>query len=181
MKIACIGWGSLIWDPRNLKIRQKWFEDGPLLPIEFARQSGDKRITLVIEEKSDPIRTLWTVMSVNDIKEAKESLRKREGCSEEKIAVLKSTDEPRNGEIKKNILKWLKYKQLDAVIWTDLPPKFKGENNLSPNEEELIEYLEKLDYKTYKIAEEYIRKAPKQIDTKFRRAIEKEFGWTPAE
>ena len=101
MKIACIGWGSLIWNPRNLKIRQKWFEDGPLLPIEFARQSGDKRITLVIEEKSDPIRTLWALMSVNDIKEAKESLRKREGCSEEKIAVLKSTDEPRNGEIKK--------------------------------------------------------------------------------
>jgi len=38
-KIACIGWGSLIWDPRDLLVQREWFKDGALLPVEFARQA----------------------------------------------------------------------------------------------------------------------------------------------
>lgn len=44
-KIAVIGWGSLIWCPKGLKIRDKWKgeeekEKGPKLPIGFARISS---------------------------------------------------------------------------------------------------------------------------------------------
>ena len=56
MKIACLGWGSLVWRPDNLLIRSEWFSDGPFLPIEFARRSQDGRLTLVIVEKAKPVR-----------------------------------------------------------------------------------------------------------------------------
>jgi 1-acyl-sn-glycerol-3-phosphate acyltransferase len=48
MRIAVLGWGSLIWSPGNLKIDREWHEDGPFLPIEFARVSQDGRLTLVL-------------------------------------------------------------------------------------------------------------------------------------
>jgi len=45
-KIIVLGWGSLIWDPRELKIKNsEWQKDGPNLPIEFARISQDGRLT----------------------------------------------------------------------------------------------------------------------------------------
>lgn len=81
MKIACIGWGSLIWSPRNLLIQRKWHSDGPLLPIEFARQSKDGRITLVITEGANLVRTLWALMVTDNLQEAKQSLGIREGST----------------------------------------------------------------------------------------------------
>ncbi len=37
MKIAILGWGSLIWDRRDLQIAGDWQQGGPVLPIEFSR------------------------------------------------------------------------------------------------------------------------------------------------
>lgn len=49
MKIAILGWGSLIWDKRNLRLAGEWQVGGPVLPIEFSRVSGYGRLTLVID------------------------------------------------------------------------------------------------------------------------------------
>ena len=67
MKIVCLGWGSLVWRPESLKIQRQWFNDGPLLPIEFTRQSRDGRLTLVINKGSKPVRVLWGLMDTSDI------------------------------------------------------------------------------------------------------------------
>ena len=57
MRIAVIGWGSLLWSPRTLPLAGTWSSDGPVLPIEFARISVDGRLTLIIEDGAKPIAT----------------------------------------------------------------------------------------------------------------------------
>jgi hypothetical protein len=180
MKIACLGWGSLIWKPENLLIIREWFQDGPLLPIEFVRQSNDGRLTLVITETAQPIRTLWALMATKDLETAKKSLLIREKINENKlntfIGCIKS-DEETTDETKLIIKEWAIKLNLDAVIWTNLPPKFNNLNNQEPSIEEAVEYLNTLDFYKRTTAEEYIRRTPKQIDTSFRRKFELEFGW----
>jgi hypothetical protein len=56
--IACIGWGSLIWDKCDLDVDGEWRSDGPMLPVEFACQSSDGRITLVLVNGFQPVPTL---------------------------------------------------------------------------------------------------------------------------
>ncbi len=85
MVIACLGWGSLIWDPRELPVQDKWFQDGPVLRLEFARQSSDDRLTLVLLPTGTEVRSLWAPFSVADITEAQKALGKREGVSEKNV------------------------------------------------------------------------------------------------
>ncbi len=181
MKIACLGWGSLIWRPESLLIRREWFSDGPLLPIEFVRQSNDGRLTLVITDTAKPIRTLWALMATGNLQIAMESLRIREGIGKNKrdshIATVSKDTETEN-PCNLTIQNWLRACNLDAAIWTNLPPRFKGEDNKEPALNEAIKYLQELDINTKANAEQYIRRAPRQIDTDFRRAFESAFGWT---
>lgn len=173
MKIACIGWGSLIWNPRRLLVQKKWFDDGPLLKIEFTRISSDDRVTLIIDDMSKPVRTLWTLMTTESLDEAKKSLKDREGTSIENIHCITSKNKPVT-DVQKIIKKWLSEKKLDAAIWTGL--SYNGDR---PDIDKIVDHLDKkIDRKTQIVAEEYIRKAPKQIDTEYRKRIEREFGWT---
>jgi hypothetical protein len=92
------------------------------------------------------------------------------------VQSLETTDEVQ-GEIQQIIQNWAKSLELNAVIWTNIPAKFDGNDNVEPTVEEAIEYINSLDINKRTLAEEYVRKAPKQIDTEFRRKFESEFGW----
>ena len=206
MEIACIGWGSLIWNPGSLLIHRQWFMDGPFLPIEFARKSSDGRLTLVITPDAKPLRTLWALMATKDLDEAKNSLRIREGIPERNLdkhigfVTKKETIKEVESRVQKlaekrkwvkaenwiTVRKWIKLFDFDAAIWTNLPPKFFNENEnledgIIPTIDQVTEYLRERDINTFKTAEEYVRKTPKQIDTVFRRKFEAEFGWTSIE
>jgi hypothetical protein len=62
-------------------------------------------------------------------------------------------------------------------VWTNLPPKFNDEDKRIPTAEEAVTYLRGLQGEKREKAEQYIRMAPKQVDTDYRRRIHVELGW----
>ena len=176
--IACLGWGSLIWDPRDLPIRRGWFEDGPLVPVEFARQSQDGRITLVVVPSARPVRSLWALMDGEDLEAARTCLKQREGVRKrEHIGSWSRGDA--DPAFLQGLGEWALARNIDAVVWTALPPKFDEKNGRLPTEEELIAYLSELRGARRDAAERYVRRAPCQVDTAYRRRIEAELNWAP--
>jgi hypothetical protein len=176
MIIACLGWGSLVWDPRELPIQRKWFDDGPLVRIEFARQSSDNRMTLVVDNTAKPVRTLWAVMDPPDLDAAREALRRREGAEIKSIGYWVVGDPSPSSIL--GLADWAAARGVVAVIWTGLPPKFGGTAGRKPQISEVLEHLQRLEGSQRDNAERYIRLAPKQIDTEYRRAIEAALGWS---
>lgn len=176
--IACLGWGSLVWDPRELAIQRHWFNDGPLIHVEFARQSQDGRITLVLTEIENPVRSLWAVMDSTNLASAKSDLRKREGIpemNEEKHIGSWSTGQPSPALIP-SLAEWASAHGITHVIWTNLPPKFNGEERL-PTPDQVVQYLAGLTGAQREVAERYVRFTPRQIDTTYRRYIEAALQW----
>jgi cation transport regulator ChaC len=180
MTTACLGWGSLIWDPRNLPIQREWFKDGPLAPVEFTRESCDGRITLVIDPKAAPVRVLWALMLPTELEEAREALRDREGIPgsnwSSRIRSWQRGKVPPGDPILE-LPRWAESHSVDAVIWTALKSRFCDQDT-SPSVEQVIRYLQGLTGTARDHAERYIRCAPRQIDTEYRRQIEAALGWS---
>ncbi len=179
--IACLGWGSLIWDTRTLPIRRHWFEDGPLVCAEFLRKSSDGRITLVLDESAQPVRSLWAIMDTRDPDEARTALRKRERIPEKREEDYVGLWTP-GSEAPPTIpgmAAWAQARNIQAVVWTALPHKFYDYDETKiATSDDIVAYLGSLTGSLRDEAERYIRRAPTQIDTLIRRAIEAKLGWT---
>ena len=127
MKIAILGWGSLIWQAKELEYKKSfgWQKDGPILPIEFARISKDGRLTLVITENGTKVSVLFTLSNYQNFDEAVLNLAVREGSGKGSIGSYDKTKDKFSHDVffKQNILDWIKDKDINALIWTNL-----GEN-----------------------------------------------------
>lgn len=177
--IACLGWGSLVWDPRELPIQRTWFKDGPFIPVEFARKSRDGRITLVLEPTAIPIRSLWAVMDATNVEVARNALCEREAIppkNEQCHIDSWSLGQP-SPKLIPGLPEWANARGVHHVVWTALPPTFIKVEQTSI-EEQVVQYLSGLTGAKRDNAERYIRFAPKQIDTACRRHIEAALQWT---
>ncbi len=172
--IVCLGWGSLVWDPKKLPIKGQWQNDGPYVPVEFLRQSNNGRLTLVIDPLSKPMPILWAELSVCNLSEAVEKLRIREKTSCKQIGRWPDAE---GYDYKKEIGDWAKSKGINGVVWTALGPKFCDEDGRRPSQCEAIQYLRGLTGDARNLGKEYVEKAPVQIDTVYRRAFTTALGW----
>lgn len=177
MKIACLGWGSLIWDPRTLPLSSDWSHDGPCLPVEFTRQSNDGRITLAITPDACAVKVFSALLDVVTMDEACRSLAEREGILAKFItrsvghwATSSQSDHPQA----KAIGDWATQADHEGVVWTALKPKF-DKAYVTP----VLAYLGGLSGDVREGAEIYVRRTPAAIRTAYRDEIERVFGWTP--
>jgi hypothetical protein len=123
-------------------------------------------------------------MSSSNPQQAQEALAEREGIEPENVdrSIGLWTPNERRGRVGVEIIAtWAERLALDAVVWTDLQPGPRGERGSSHalTEEDVVRHLRGLDPSARRHAEEYVRRAPRQIDTDIRRRLELEFGWTP--
>ena len=185
MRIVVLGWGSLCWERRRLRIRGDWHSDGPRLPIEFARVSKSRQgaLTLVLLPRSRRVQVLWADMSLTSVDEAIENLVQQEQVPNSESIGCVDLYEPNNNNCQTLrsalpvIKKWAKRKQFDAVIWTDLPTNFLERTGTKFNADNVVAYLASLDNDGGVRAEEYVRRAPHQIRTRMRNTIENRLGW----
>jgi hypothetical protein len=179
MKIACLGWGSLIWDPKELPVSGAWQKNGPIVPVEFLRQSKDGRITLVLDADGTLVPGLWTRLQSDDIDSAIAALKKREDIQDRDV--IKGIgrwvgDSP--PPLIPGLADWAGKQHVDAVVWTGLGFSSKGHAGRR-SADEVVQYLKTLRDEARSTAETYVRRAPRQIDTVYRRRIEADLGWTP--
>jgi len=184
MRIGCLGWGSLIWSPGELPLKlrpnERWNTDGPLLPVEFARKSKDGRLTLVIYPGADPICTYWAELNTPTLEEAIHALKAREGTPEKNIGYWARTEGCYSPviELCDKVGEWAEGNGLDAVVWTALASNFKVQEK-SFSVEHVVCYISRLkeDQQKWEQAEEYVRRAPLQTNTRGRRALRRVFQW----
>lgn len=177
MRMAVLGWGSLIWDPSPDFDRylHQWQPGGPKLSIEFARKSSKRSnaLTLVIDSKiGTEVETLYAISKRTDPHDVVCDLRTREETTARNIGYVDLNNGYENGrdnKIREVIKTWAKERKLQFVAWTDLEANLPySDNNFV---ESAIEHLKSLDVNGIREAIRYVAKAPCQIDTSLRQAL----------
>jgi hypothetical protein len=163
-------------------VSPSWENDGPQVHVEFLRISDSRegRMTLVLDESAEPVTSLWAQMTTTDLSAARESLRARERVP--KSNMTRDIDVWRRGDpsppLIPNLSEWAEAKNPDAVVYTNLGRNFHLDGHLA-TADEVVDYLKTLEDSTREEARDYVRKAPTQVNTAYRRAIEAALGWTP--
>lgn len=178
MRIAILGWGSLVWNPRGLPLGSEWKTGGPVLSIEFSRISDDGRLTLVIDElNGTAVPTRFAVSKKTNLELAINDLSDREGITNrDRIGVFDVQEDftseraqSKHPKACQDIRAWAEAEEFDAVIWTALGPRFFDRIRVRFSPPAAVRYVGELPMESRAKAFEYIRQAPQEIDTPVRR------------
>jgi len=188
MKIAILGWGSLLWDQRTEfdEQHEDWQLDGPTLKLEFSRisQTRNNALTLVLDiQNGKPCQVAYAFSKRKNPDDAICDLRCREGTTLENIGFYfanSSRKQSRNDDSLETIKVWTSCKKIDVVIWTDLTSNFqeKSKGRKPFSIESALSHIQSLDDKGKAKAAEYVWRAPEFIDTPLRQALQSE-PWFP--
>lgn len=174
MKIACLGWGSLIWKSGALPVAGEWQTDGPSLPVEFCRVSDGGELATAICMNAPAVPVLWAWLEATTLSVACRALREREAIPEDRcdgIGSLLIT-----GRDTGILTTWARRK----VLKRSSGPGFRrsaSQEGRVPAVDEAIAYLDGLSGQTRSHARDYICRVPAQLDTPYRRAIKEVLGW----
>jgi hypothetical protein len=176
--IALLGWGSLLWESAGEFDAQHgpWQSDGPVLKIEFSRISSSRQgaLTLVIDPASGvPATVAYCFSRRSDIAQAIEDLRIREGTSVERIGWVEPDGKTRFRDRQSGdaIRAWAAERDVDGVVWTDLPSNFAKKCRQPFSVPAALAYLQGLDAEGKAKALDYINRAPLFIRTPLRDAV----------
>ncbi|HZP69875.1 MAG TPA: hypothetical protein VFB29_08025 [Pseudolabrys sp.] len=190
MRIALLAWGSLVWNRGDLAIANAFEPNGPVLPIEFSRISGDGRLTSVIDEAVGAACATHAASSpFDELDLALQNLWIREGPRGEKLpldvrqhgrvgfidcrsghASAKALE--RHPHAVETIAAWAAERGYDAAIWTALDSNFSDRAGEPFCVEAAVRYLETRDTATLEKALTYIRRAPAEVQTPLRAAVD---------
>ena len=184
MRIGILAWGSLVWDGRGLALAGPFKPAGPKLPLEFSRVSLDRRLTLVIDEdRGTPCTTHVATSPYLTLDEAIDNLQRRENMpSADGIGFIDTHEHTRSDTAWERhpravlaIESWALRYGYRWAIWTALASNFhepdKGGRPFSV--EAALDYLAALDADRLDRALEYFRKAPPEIRTALREAVDR--------
>ncbi len=183
MKIAILGWGSLLSDPRELHLATPFEPTGPNLPIEFCRISKDHRLTLIIDESFGTLcQTYAATSAFTELADAIENLRLREkmpgaadvGYIEVATQQRSPAAAERHPHAIETIGDWAQHAGVDAVIWTALDSHFQHHTREPFSVTAAMRFLEGLeqnDTEAFARALDYIRLAPAATQTPVRDAV----------
>lgn len=182
MKIAILGWGSLLWDkrPEFDEQHEDWQFDGPSLKIEFSRvsQTRNGALTLVLDSKDGvSCQVAYAFSKRNNPDDAICDVRCREGTTLNNVGFYfadNSRKQAREEQVLKTIQDWASGRKLDVVIWTDLESNFQKESRCgkSFSIETALCHIQALDDKGKTMAAEYVRCSPTFVNTPLRDVLQ---------
>lgn len=180
--IAFLGWGSLIWDPRPEfdEHHETWQEDGPELPLEFARisKSRSMALTLVLDSMHGArCRVAYARSKRRDPQDSICDLRSREGTTLRNIGYYfadGSARQARDDATATVISRWAAAKGFDVVVWTDLPSNFRTVLGHDFSVTAAVQHVRGLPPTGIAAAAEYVWRAPSFVVTPLRAALQGE-------
>ena len=186
MKIAIIGYGSLIWDLDDLapKVAGDWqMGTGPAMSVEFSRVSPKRKhaLALVIEDGIDDFSATSFIDSKRSrLDEAKDDLAARERTHLGHIGWATRSGDANscNDGVAASAVAWLDETGHDAAVWTDLNGNFHDHTGEPFSHHRALAYLQNLAHDSLLEAWRYITYAPAQTNTPFRRFLAQQPWWT---